>query len=114
MTDHCIPGIERPACFEIVPTARAVSGAGKKRRSRFVTRQSIRTAFATVAREDAWSMRTVLDLHQGRTRSDLLFTMSNNTRIPRRTQVGVNLCHFWTSETGCPQRVGALFFRMRL
>src|SRR5215831_976125 len=61
MTDHCIPGIERPACFEIVPTARAVSGAGKKRRSRFVTRQSIRTAFATVARENAWSMRTVLN-----------------------------------------------------
>src|SRR5262249_43939252 len=82
MTDHCIPGVERPACFEIVPTARAVSGAGKKRRSRFVTRQSIRTAFATVAREDAWSMRTVPDLHQGRTRSDLLFTMSNNTRPP--------------------------------
>ena len=32
---------------------------------------------------------------------------------PRRTQVGVNLCHFWTSETGCPQRAGALFFRKR-
>ena len=36
-------------------------------------------------RQGAWSMRTVLDLHQGRARSDLLFTMSDNTR-PGQTQ----------------------------
>ena len=31
-------------------------------------------------------MRTILDLHQGRARNDLLFTMSDNTRTPRRTR----------------------------
>ena len=52
-------------------------------------------------------------LRQGRTRSDLLFTMSNNTRLPGEPKASVDLCHFWTSETGCPQRAGALFFRKR-
>src|SRR5215467_1458184 len=88
MTDHCIPGIERPACFEIVPTARAVSGAGKKRRSRFVTRQSIRTAFATVARENAWSMRTVLNsASRADSERSPLHDVKQHTH-PRRTQGG--------------------------
>jgi hypothetical protein len=49
----------------------------------------------------AWSMRTVLDLHQGRTRNDLLFTMSNNTRTPRRTRTGANLFSL-LDEQGVP------------
>jgi hypothetical protein len=53
-----------------------------------------------------WSMRTVLDLHQGRTRSDLLFTMSDNPRPPARPEERENprftsgraKLHFWTSK----------------
>ena len=77
-----IPGIERPACFEIVPTARAV------RRGRHIApcsplfRRSCDRATAGDA-SSAWRMRTVLDFHQGRARSDLLFTMSDNTRTSR-------------------------------
>ena len=40
----------------------------------------------TDKRWGVWSMRTILDLHQGRARNDLLFTMSDNTHTPRRTR----------------------------
>jgi hypothetical protein len=46
----------------------------------------------------AWSVRTVLDLHQGRTRSDLLFTMSDNTRTSGKAVRTRILIHFWTSK----------------
>jgi hypothetical protein len=39
-------------------------------------------------------------LNQGRTRSDLLFTMSNNTRTTRQSLGGRESFHLWTSETG--------------
>ena len=48
-------------------------------------------------RHGAWSMRTVLDLHQGRARSDLLFTMSDNPRTPGPTGWTRIFIHFWTS-----------------
>ena len=46
-------------------------------------------------------MRTVLDFHQGRARSDLLFTMSNNTRTPERTRTGANFS--FMDEQGTPR-----------
>ena len=50
-------------------------------------------------------MRTVLNSeNQGRTRSDLLFTMSNNTRTTRQSLGGAKSFHLWTSETGCCER----------
>ena len=54
----------------------------QERHPHFAAGQSLSDCTATIECEDAWSMRTVPDLHQGRTRSDLLFTMSNNTRTP--------------------------------
>ena len=51
-------------------------------------------------------MRTVLNSeNQGRTRSDLLFTMSNNTRTTKQAWAGAKSLHLWTSETGCERGV---------
>jgi hypothetical protein len=43
-------------------------------------------------------MRTVLDLHQGRARNDLLFTMSDNTVRSGQIRMDTKLVHFWTSK----------------
>jgi hypothetical protein len=45
-----------------------------------------------------WRMRTVPGFHQGRTRSDLLFTMSDNTCAAGRTQPRANFIYFWTNR----------------
>ena len=86
MTDLSDSGTERPACFEIVPTARAVSGADKNV-AHFAASQSLQTAlqggYETPGVREPSSI-----LHQGRTWSDLLFTMSNSTRLAGRTWVG--------------------------
>ena len=44
-------------------------------------------------------MRTVLDFHRARARSDLLFTMSNNTRAAGHSLAARELFCVWTSRT---------------
>jgi hypothetical protein len=76
--------MERPACFEIDPTARAV------RRRRLTHTGCRRLAICRSKSADVRPMQAHTWeceppwLSPGRTRSDLLFTMSNNTRTPRR------------------------------
>jgi hypothetical protein len=52
----------------------------------------------------AWRMRTVLDFHQGRARSDLLFTISDNARSARHMpcRIAKFLQNFWTSRGTTP------------
>jgi hypothetical protein len=75
---------ERPACFEIGPMAPAVRQTPAKRRSPLCRTTILADHVTADERQGAWSTRTAFDLRRTRTRNDLLFTMSDNTRpLPR-------------------------------
>jgi hypothetical protein len=63
-------------------------------------------------RQGVWSKRTVLDLHQERARSDLLFTMSDNTRTFRQSRTNANPYSLldehsaWLTSTHAKKRSG--------
>jgi len=104
-----IPGIERPACFEIVPTARAVSGAGKNA-TRISSQASLFGLAATVECEDAWSMRTVLN---SASRSDQERSPLHDVKQHAHCQGslgGRESFHLWTSENGLTRARRAIFF----
>jgi hypothetical protein len=77
---------------------RARSAAPAKRRA--FRRKPVPSDRIATRIRDAWSTRTVLDSTQGRTWSDLLFTMSNSKRLPGEPGPVVDPYHFWTSKTG--------------
>jgi hypothetical protein len=90
------PERERPACFEIVPTARAV------RRCRHDAPSAIPSSAVRELRS-----RRRRRVHgecepsrflPGRSWSDLLFTMSNNTRTAGHGRAARETCQVWTSR----------------
>ena len=80
-----IPGLERPACFEIVPTARAVRRRRQVRRSGS-RHDAIRSDRAVANSPKAHGVCDPPWLSPTRAWSDLLFTMSNNMHTPGRTR----------------------------
>jgi hypothetical protein len=79
--------LERPACFETVPTARAVRRCRQSARAPPVVILRSRQG----RRQGAWRLRAVHGLNHGWARSDLLFTMSDNMRSTSESRPGAKV-----------------------